>query len=260
MIKIISANVNGLKSYYEKGAYDNLVGTFSPDILCLQETKCSESKVGYWISDYNYEYIPYASSNHWKKGYAGVATIIKEDILKKVRAVSTPHLYHNYGEGRIVTVEFDDFTLVNVYTLNSGDKDEERSDWDKLFLDYINNLTHQGQVIIVGDMNVVPSYLDYWGNYYDVIDSMPGLKDFENKNYKKLLSECHLTDSFRQLHPETRAYSWYSYSGGAREQNHGWRLDLALVSDGYMTNVKYSEVHSKFEGSDHSPIELVLNN
>jgi len=271
-MKIISANVNGLKAYYEKGALDKLIRTYDPDILCLQETKVSELTVGYWFADYNYEYIPYANSNHWKHGYAGVATLVKEKYQQNVMHVYYPDFYPEYGLGRVVQVNFSfwpstnerfknavRFSLVNVYAMNSGNKENERINWDKNFTAYIEDLKQDAPVIICGDMNVVPSELDYWADYESAIDSMPGLMQFEKVEHYRRMELCNLKDSFRELHPETRAYSWFSYRGGAREKNQGWRIDLFEVSEELMPIVEDSVVFSKFEGSDHCPIGLSLN-
>jgi len=258
MTSIISCNVNGLKAYYEKGALDELISKFNPDILCIQETKCSEANVGYWICHHNYTYIPFSNSNHFKKGYAGVATFIREELKTQIKSVEMPDILDEYGEGRIVTVEFQDYYLVNVYTLNSGNKNDLRIEWDKRFKHYIMALKSKGNVVIVGDLNIVPSQLDYWSDFDAATDSYPGLMQFERDGYAKLISECNLIDTFRKLQPETRSYSWYSYRGGARELNHGWRIDLGLVSDKFIDNVIDSKVHSEFEGSDHTPIELII--
>lgn len=259
-MNIVSINVNGLKAFYEKGAFDELISRFNPDILCIQETKCSESKVGYWISDYNYEYVPYAISNHWKHGYAGVATLIKESVLDRHKAVYYPTFpeFKEHQLGRVVVNDFDDFQLINIYWQNSGDKDEQRRVFDKNLHSYIKYMCSRKHTIVIGDLNVVPSELDYWGNFEANRDSLPGLKYYEESNHNRLKNECNLVDSFRELNPETRSYSWYSYQGGAREKNHGWRIDLALVSKNFMGNIKSSKVHSNFLGSDHCPIELII--
>jgi exodeoxyribonuclease-3 len=270
-LKIISINVNGLKSYQEKGAFDELISTYDPDILCMQEVKCSEADVGFWTSDYHYQYIPFANSNHWKKGYAGVATLVKEKYKNNINHVYFPDFYPEYGLGRIVQVNFSftpikngqitkyiNFSLVNVYAMNSGNKESERINWDKNFTSHIADLLQDAPVIICGDMNVVPSELDYWSDYEDAIDSMPGLMQFEKDEHYRRMKLCNLKDSFRELHPETRAYSWYSYRGGARENNQGWRIDLFEVSEDLMPLVEDSQVFSKFEGSDHCPIGLSL--
>jgi exodeoxyribonuclease III len=232
---------------------------FQPDILCLQETKCSESNVGYWIADYNYEYIPFSCSNHWKKGYAGVSILVKDTHLDKINAVhlQKQSIEQTYMGGRFIAVEFDNFILVDVYVLNSGDKDDYRKKFDIDFMNYIKSLQRYNKnIVIVGDMNVVPTHKDYWGDFVSAKNSMPGLKDYEREGLIDLMSKCDLVDSFRELHPDSKCFSWFSYAGDAFKQNKGWRIDLGLVSRDLMPYIGESMIFSEFGGSDHRPIAI----
>lgn len=265
-MNIVSINVNGLKAFYEKGAFDSLITRFSPSILCMQETKCSESKVGYWISDYNYQYVPFSSSNHRKHGYAGVTTLVNEDLMGQFIDADYPVFdgLDDYGYGRIVVVKFESFNLLNVYTLNSGDKDEQRVHWNSQFRKYVKELLKENNLIIVGDMNVVSSQLDYCGRLIDTDDACPGLKLYERTDHDEFMKETKMIDTFRFFYPETRCYSWFSYQNQAYKNNNGWRIDLALVNNSMISNLKLdhvitdSKVHPDFIGSDHRPIELIL--
>lgn len=257
-MNIISYNVNGLRAFADKGALDNIIDSYQPDILCMQETKAPESIVASYSTKWDYKYVPFSNSSRYKKGYAGVSTWISEDKLGLLKGVYTPKIMDGYGDGRLVILDLTDYFLVNVYTLNSGNKDDLRIQWNSLFTNLIKSLLTNNPVVIVGDLNIVASELDYWSNYEDAIDTYPGLMRFEIDHFYDMKSECKLVDSFRQLHPYDRRYSWYSYQGQARERNRGWRIDYGLVSESLMNRVKDSLVLSEVTGSDHSPIQLII--
>lgn len=258
-MKIISYNVNGLNAILQKDSMSRILEDHNPDVICIQETKSLPDRLSILSDRFpDYEYV--GNCNQWKSGYAGVATLIKKSIPRPVS--STPHLGIEYMQGRIVTTMFDRYTLINVYTLNSGGKDDLRKEWDSVFKDYVKSIKIKSglPIIIVGDLNVVASPLDYWGDLNSKIDSQPGMMKYEILGFHHgLLRDCDLVDTYRVLNPDGRDYSWFSYRGGARQKNHGWRLDYALCSKDFLPKITRSEVLSHVSGSDHSPILLDVN-
>lgn len=266
-LKVLSINVNGLRAYNNKGALQELIDAFDPDILCLQETKCSADQVKeLFHPDY---YVVEACSNTLKGGYAGVATIIKKSCMKDheflcsdpidIKDDNDPN-FNYYSQGRIIDTQVDGFHIYNCYVMNSGGKEDYRQQWNKGFRDMIrmNQEFDHMPIIICGDLNVVAGEKDYWKDYESAIDSGPGLYQFEINDFHERQKQFGLVDSYRQLHPDGNDYSWYSYRFAARKRNHGWRIDYFLVSDELMPFIEDSKVYSSFEGSDHNPIELVL--
>lgn len=251
----ISWNINGLKAWYNKGGLNDIM-RFHPSILCLQETKCNDENFEYWTSDYEEDYLRFHNMSHFKNGYAGVGILLHKDYEKYLVGNKLIKLEDTYGDGRIIELEFTDFYYVGVYTLNSGNKDKLRITWDNLFLEYIKGLTKP--VIIQGDLNVVPSDKDYWGNYEYSLDSGPGLMKFELDGFNRLCSECNLYDYFRTLHPLEEKYSWFSYMGNAFDDNKGWRLDITLGSKSLLSRVKLVDILDTLRYSDHCPIVLQL--
>jgi len=273
-MRIISLNVNGLRAFYNKGALSDLLVEFNPDILCLQETKCDEETVQNIVTAYNDEfgtnYKVYANSSKGKSGYAGVATLLKADRFSNYVIIaqsmdliddSDDENFKYYVTGRIQRIIIGKFQLINVYVLNSGGKESYRP----IFNDRLSGIIEccygfSPYLVLTGDFNVVATELDYWGNYEGVIDSGPGLYQFEIDDFHNKLKLHSFTDAFRYVHPSTRAYSWFNYRGPARRLNHGWRLDYFLVSEKLKGAIHDSRIYPKFEGSDHRPIELILSN
>jgi len=255
-MRIISINVNGLRAYDSKGALEELITHYDPDIICIQECKC-EFQIAYDIFS-RFGYNATTNPSKYKAGYAGVVNAIKESAKIQPDSIGIPEIMSGYGSGRVLTYHFDNFSLVNVYTLNSGGKEDLRIQWNKLFDQYIAYLQQFNPIIIVGDLNVVSGELDYWSDYQSAIDSGPGLYEFEINHFHEMLRSNDLIDTYRYLHPTDRKYSWFSYRGNARELNHGWRIDYCLCSNSLKSSILRSEVLSNLDGSDHSPIIIDL--
>lgn len=264
-MRIVSLNINGTKAFYNRGGQeaevmDHLLWETGADIILFNETKCSPDDFNYWMDEWLGAYDSWATSNQYKRGYAGVAAMIKKGVATRVIDVSYPIMIDSeYDSGRIITIKFPTFYLVGVYVLNSSDKDELRQEWDKEFHNYISSLKADLPVIIMGDMNVCSNEHDCWA-FEEYFDSMPGVKSYEIDAFHKLLSQG-FVDSFRELHPEDiERYSWFSYRGNSRWTNKGFRLDYALVDDRVKDKIQVSDIiGGACEYSDHSPIYLEIN-
>lgn len=259
-MKIISYNINGLNSFVTKNKIIELFNEHNADVYCFQEVRANDLKIKDLLAPYLNDYTYVTSLNNVKKGYAGVMTLMKNDIYKQSLGVEENVFSYNgdltYTSGRIINVEFKDFYLINVYVVNSGNKIEIRKDFDNQFREYLKTLSKP--YIVCGDFNVCATELDYWGDYKKAINSMPGLMDFEIDGFSKLLNECKLTDTFRMLRNDERKYSWFSPMGGALDKGRGWRIDYFLCSEDMKNKIKSTEIFEGYQGADHSPIELVL--
>lgn len=259
-MKIISHNINGLQAYVKSGKLARIL-LEDADVYCFQEVKVSsQAKLDELLQDITYDYAYCYSQNVYKKGYAGVMTMVKKstcgkllhDIEKPEDTTTILEGMSNYGWGRIVTAKFDDFYIINVYVLNSGNKDDERVKFDNRLQNYLLSLDKP--YIVCGDFNVCHSELDYHGNWKRAINSMPGLKEYEIEGFDKLMTFNGLRDCYREMHPFTRKYSWCS----PRTKNplKGWRLDYFLASAGF--NIKMCDVMQGWNRYDHSPIVLEI--
>ena len=197
-MRIISYNINGLGAFATKNKLSDLMNDFPADVYCFQEVKTDAKKIDKILSTHTEGYLYFGSVNEYKKGYAGVLTLVKEslknDICDWYEKVFNYNGDYTYTAGRIVTIEFNKFYLVNVYVVNSGNKEEIRKDFDIQFMEYLKSLPKP--YIVCGDFNVCATELDYWGNYKKAINSGPGLMDFEITGFDKLITECNLTDAF----------------------------------------------------------------
>ncbi len=252
-MKIISWNVNGLRAVLGKNLVEDM-DALAPDILCLQEIKARHEQVSSeWIDAW-----PHAVWNSAQKaGYSGVL------ILSRIAPLSTSvgiGIEEHDMEGRVATMEFEDFYLVNCYTPNS--KNEllrlpYRQVWDEAFRQYLVGLNEKKPVIFCGDLNVAHEEIDLArpdANHFSA-----GFSDEERAGFTKLL-ESGFIDSFRQLHPEERdAYSWWSYRGGARARNVGWRIDYVGLSGCLSPRLEEARIHPEVMGSDHCPVSIILN-
>ena len=259
-MRIISYNINGLGAFATKNKLSDLMYDFPADVYCFQEVKADAKKVDKILSTHIEGYLYFGSVNDYKKGYAGVATLVKETLKDQICDWHEQTFNYNgdytYTAGRIVTIEFNKFYLVNVYVVNSGNKEEIRKDFDIQFMEYLKSLPKP--YIVCGDFNVCATELDYWGNYKKAINSGPGLMDFEIEGFNNMITECGLTDAFRVFHKYDRAYSWFSPRRGAIYKGQGWRLDYFLVSKELLQDIDACDVMEKYQGPDHSPISLYI--
>ena len=249
-MKLISWNVNGLRACMGKGFLDFLKAS-DADIVCLQETKMQREQADFIIGGYE-EYWNSAE----KKGYSGTAVFTKKPPLSVSYGIGIPE--HD-TEGRVITAEFPDFFLVNVYTPNSQQELARlpyRMQWEDAFRDYLKTLDQKKPLIVCGDMNVAHEEIDLKNPKTNRKNA--GFTDEERQKMTELLSSG-LIDTFRLLHPDTEGvYSWWSYRFHAREKNAGWRIDYFLVSDRLKDRVSDSRIDTDVFGSDHCPIELIL--
>lgn len=247
-MKLISWNVNGLRAIYKKG-FEDFFKNVNADIFCIQETKMQE---GQFDVDFDGYYNFFNSAE--KKGYSGTA------IFTKIKPKEV-----NYGigidehdkEGRVITLEFDNFYMVNCYTPNSQRELTRlgyREKWEDDFRDYLKKLDAKKPVILCGDLNVAHKEIDLKNPKTN--HGNAGFTDEEREKMTKLLSTG-FTDSFRYLYPDkTDCYTWWSYMMKAREKNVGWRIDYFIVSNSVKDNIKEAKIHDDIMGSDHCPIEL----
>ena len=249
-MKLISWNVNGLRACLGKGFMD-FFHLAQADIFCLQETKMQQGQAQVELPGYE----QYWNSAE-KKGYSGTAVFCKEHPLHVSYGLGIPE--HD-KEGRVITAEFDRFSLVNVYTPNAQrglTRLDYRMAWEDAFRDYVTGLDQQKPVIICGDMNVAHEEIDL-KNYKTNVGNA-GFTMEERQKMTELL-ENGFTDSFRHFYPDkTGAYSWWSYMFHARDNNAGWRIDYFLVSNRLVPEMRDSLIYSDIMGSDHCPVGLEI--
>lgn len=249
-MKFVSWNVNGLRAVCGKGFAD-IFADFNADFFCLQEIKLSEGQLDLQFDGYT-SYWNYAD----RKGYSGTAIYSRHTPLSVTYGLGIDEHDH---EGRVITLEFDKFYLVTVYTPNSKDglaRIDYRMDWEDAFRDYLCRLDQNKPVIICGDLNVAHKEIDLTNP--DRNRQNPGFSDQERSQLCKLL-ESGFADSYRVLHPDqTEAYSWWSYRMRARERNVGWRIDYFLISDRLIPQLQSAEIHADIYGSDHCPVSIVM--
>lgn len=250
MKKLISWNVNGLRACMEKG-FPDFFKNVNADIFCLQETKLQEGQIIMDLPGY-YQYWNYAE----KKGYSGTAVFTKEKPLSV--SYGTGIEKHDH-EGRMITLEFQNFYLVTVYTPNSQEELKRldyRMEWEDDFLACLKNLEKNKPVIVCGDMNVAHREIDLKNPKTNRKNA--GFTD-EERNKFSLLLEAGFTDTFRYFYPDLEgAYSWWSYRFKAREKNAGWRIDYFLVSKTLNDSLKDALIYKDIFGSDHCPIGLLI--
>lgn len=250
-MKLISWNVNGIRACLTKG-FEERFQELDADIFCLQETKCQQGQVKLELPGY-YQYWNYAN----RKGYSGTAIFTKKEPLSVFYGMG---IEEHDKEGRVITLEFDDFYMVTVYTPNSQSelrRLEYRMQWEKDFLSYLLNLQEKKPVIVCGDLNVAHKDIDLKNPKTN--RNNPGFTDEERACFSTVL-EKGFVDTFRHFYPELEgAYSWWSYRFKAREKNAGWRIDYFLVSPSLASKLDDAKIHSEIMGSDHCPIELTIN-
>ena len=245
MKKLISWNVNGLRACLGKN-FMEFFDYVDADIFCLQETKIQEGQVD-WNKEGYYAYWNYAE----KKGYSGTAIFSKEKPLNVTYGIG---IEEHDKEGRVITLEFDNYYMVTVYTPNSQNglaRLEYRMKWEDDFRNYLLNLKKNKPVIVTGDMNVAHKEIDLKNPKTNRKNA--GFTDEERQKMTELL------ETFRYFYPDTEGiYSWWSYRFKAREKNAGWRIDYFLVSDDLKDKIIDAHIHTEIMGSDHCPVELTV--
>jgi len=250
-MKLISWNVNGLRACVTKGFMD-FFQEMDADIFCVQETKLQEGQISLELPGY-YQYWNSAV----KKGYSGTAIFTKKQPLSVSYGIG---IEQHDQEGRVITLEFDEFYMVTVYTPNSQrelTRLEYRMEWENDFLAYLKKLEENKPVIFCGDLNVAHKEIDLKNPKTNRHNA--GFTDEERGKMTALL-ENGFIDTFRYFYPDvTDVYSWWSYMGQARAKNIGWRIDYFIVSDALKDRLKDAAIHTRILGSDHCPVELTLN-
>lgn len=250
MKKLISWNVNGLRACAEKG-FMEFFKEADADIFCLQETKLQKGQIDLDLPGYH-QYWNYAE----KKGYSGTAIFSKEEPISVSYGMGIE--VHDH-EGRVITLEFEKFYMITVYTPNSQDELKRldyRMQWEDDFLAYLKNLEKSKPVIVCGDLNVAHKEIDLKNPKTNRKNA--GFTDEERAKFTAL-TEAGLTDTFRYFYPELEgAYSWWSYRFHAREKNAGWRIDYFLTSNALNDTLKDAVIYKDIFGSDHCPVGLML--
>ena len=249
-MKLISWNVNGLRAVLRKNFLDYLAEE-APDVLCLQETKCTPDDVE--------QLWPAAYTTYWnsaeKKGYSGTAVFTKSRPLSVTQGIGVAA--HD-REGRVLTAEFADFWLVNAYTPNSKRELTRlayRLEWDRAFLSYLKKLERRKPVIFCGDLNVAHTELDLANPKANVHNH--GFTPEERAGFSALV-KAGFVDTFREFEPGGGHYTWWSPMAGARARNVGWRLDYFLISAALRPRLKQAFIRTEVPGSDHCPVGIAL--
>ena len=250
-MKFISWNVNGLRAIVGKG-FAEIFKSFDADFFCLQETKLQEGQLNLEFDGYE-SYYDYAL----RKGYSGTVTFTRHKPEAFSKGIG---IDEHDREGRVVTLDFGNFYLVNVYTPNSQSelaRLDYRMEWEREFADYVCKLDKEKPVIICGDLNVAHEEIDLANPKTNRRNA--GFTDEERSAMTSLLSRG-FVDTFRYLHPtQEKAYSWWSYRGGARARNVGWRIDYFLISERIAPKLKDASIHADVTGSDHCPVSMEID-
>lgn len=250
-MKMVSWNVNGLRACVTKGFVD-IFNKLDADIFCLQETKLQEGQIDLPLEGY-YQYWNYAE----KKGYSGTAIFTKKEPLAVTNGIG---IDEHSTEGRVITLEFQDFFFVTCYTPNSQNELKRldyRMKWEDDFREYLLRLNKKKPVILCGDLNVAHNEIDLKNPKTNRKNA--GFSDEEREKMTTLLNSG-FTDSFRYLYPDKEGiYSWWSYRFNARKNNAGWRIDYFITSNSIKDKIIDSKIHTDIMGSDHCPVELDID-
>lgn len=251
MKKFISWNVNGIRACVQKGFLESF-NNLDADIFCLQETKLQAGQIELDLPGYH-QYWNYAE----KKGYSGTAIFTKEEPISVFLGMDKAE--HD-TEGRLITLEFENFYFVGCYTPNAQDglkRIDYRMKWEDDLREYLSSLSANKPVVYCGDLNVAHNEIDLKNPKSNRGNA--GFSDEEREKFSQLLA-AGFTDSFRHLYPDTEgAYSWWSYRFQARAKNAGWRIDYFVVSDYIKDKIIDSKIHPEIFGSDHCPVELLID-
>ena len=249
-MKLISWNVNGLRACVQKGFLD-FFNEVDADIFCIQESKLQEGQINLELEGYH-QYWNYAE----KKGYSGTAIFTKKEPIS---------VYYGLGieehdrEGRVITLEFEDFYMITVYTPNSQNglaRLDYRMKWEEDFKNYLKNLEKTKPVIVCGDLNVAHKEIDLKNPTTNRKNA--GFTDEEREKFTELLNAGFI-DTFRYFYPDTKGiYSWWSYRFNARKNNAGWRIDYFITSESLKDRLESAKIHTEILGSDHCPVELII--
>ena len=247
-MKLISWNVNGLRACVQKGFLEYF-NSVNADVFCIQESKLQEGQIELDLPGYE-QYWNYAE----KKGYSGTAIFTKHEPISVSYGMG---IEKHDQEGRVITLEYEDYYLITVYTPNSQNelaRLDYRMEWEDDFREYLNELAQKKGVIVCGDMNVAHKEIDLKNPKTNRKNA--GFTDEERGKMTELL-DSGFVDSFRYFYPDVESvYSWWSYRFKAREKNAGWRIDYFLVSDNIKERMKGAKIHTDVLGSDHCPVEL----
>lgn len=250
-MRIVTWNVNGLRAVLKKEFVD-IYKSLKADAFCLQETKLQKDQIPVEINELS-------KISYWsfaiKKGYSGTGVLLKKEPISVSYGIGSKE--HD-DEGRTITIEFDDFYLVNAYVPNAQPELKRldfRTKWEEKMLKYMKKLDKLKPVVYCGDLNVAHEEIDLKNPKSNV--GMPGFSDEERSMMTNLLKNG-FVDVFRKLYGEKVQYTWWSYRANARANNTGWRIDYFIVSERFISKVKDIIIHDEIMGSDHCPVELVL--
>lgn len=250
-MKLISWNVNGLRAVVKKG-FEEVFKEIDADVFALQEIKLSEGQLELELEGYK-QYYNYAQ----RKGYSGTAVFSKIEPLSVSYGIG---IEEHDDEGRVITLEFDDYYFVTCYTPNSKrglERLDYRMVWEDEFRNYLNNLRETKPVVLCGDLNVAHTEIDLANPKTNRRSA--GFTDEERQKFTELLGAGYI-DTFRYFYPDaTEEYSWWSNFAKSRERNIGWRIDYFVVSDNFKDRIIDAKIHQSIMGSDHCPVELIIN-
>ena len=251
-MKIISWNVNGIRAVIKKGFYE-FIDTYNPDILCLQETKAHPEQVDIKLNQYPYQFWNSAE----KKGYSGTAIFSKKEPLSVKNNIG---IDKHDNEGRVITVEFEDYFLVTVYTPNSKREllrlEYRAQEWDIDFLKYLKKLEEEKPVIFCGDLNVAHKEIDLKNPKTNKRNA--GFTDEERSGFDNYI-ESGFIDTFREFEKGEGHYTWWSYMFNSRAKNVGWRIDYFCISQILRSRLAKSYILKDVMGSDHAPVAIEIN-
>lgn len=255
-MKILSWNVNGIRAITKKNFFNELE-TLQPDILCIQETKAQDDQVSEALASVKLEGFQVYSNSAERKGYSGTAILTKISPLSVLMGIG---IAEHDMEGRVLSLEFEEYYLVNVYVPNSGNdlrRLDYRQTWDSIFYEFLKEIEKRKPVIVCGDFNVAHKEIDlarpkqnYNKSAGFMQEEIDGMDRYTGGN---------MMDTFRYFYPDqSERYSWWSYRAGARGKNIGWRIDYFLVSKSIIENVSKAFILDKVMGSDHCPVGIEL--